>query len=587
MRQNINQNIEAIRHSLSHILAIALVKTYKNVKLGIGPTIENGFYYDFDLESSIKPEDLPKLEQKMRDLIKKGLGFERQEKSIVQARAYYKTKNQPYKLELINDLARQGYKKVSFYKTGDFVDLCRGGHVTNTRELNPKAFKLNRVAGAYWRGSQNNPQLQRVYGLAFETRTQLENHLKSIEKAKQSDHKILGPKLGLIEFASIDTASLAGSIYWLENGAKLYNLIKDYLQRRVRRPSYQEVMTPAIYSIDLFKRSGHWDNYRDLMFILQGGQHALKPMNCPPAVLIFKSKLRSYRDLPIRLAEFGTVYRNEKEGVINGLLRTRAFTQDDAHIFCLEDQIASEVKELIKLLDSIYSDFGFDNLKFELSTRPKKSIGSSALWSKAERALTLCLKTSGLEYQENPGEGAFYGPKIDVHVQDALGRSWQMGTIQLDFAMAKRLGANYIDSTGSKQTPIIIHRAILGSIERFIAILLEHYSGSLPVWLAPEQIRLIPVSDQYNDFARSVRDDLAKQGVRVGLDDSSQSVGKKIRQSELDKVPYTLVLGQKERSSKFFPVRRYNSATIKPINRGQLIKLFQTNNSPNKEKQLG
>jgi threonyl-tRNA synthetase len=563
--------LSKLRHSASHILAAAVLKLYPKTKLGIGPATSDGFYYDFQFENPISDEALPKIEKEMRRIIAENLSFKKSEKTITEAFAWAKKAKQPFKEILINDLKKDGQKKVSFYALGkpapletgrrrqprvltEFVDLCAGPHVKSTKEIG--AFKLTSLAGAYWRGDERNPQLTRIYGTAFPTPKELESYLLVLEEAKKRDHRILGEKLELFSFHEEGPAFP----FWHPKGTILTNTILEYLRTLLRDAGYQEVKTPIILSEKLWHDSGHWDNYKDNMYFteIDGRRFAIKPMNCPGTILIFKNQMRSYRDLPLRLAEFGLVHRHELSGVIHGLFRARAFTQDDAHIFCAHDekQIKQEIKAAFHLIQKLYRDFGFKDYRVELSTRPEKSIGSDQMWREAEKVMREILKEEKIAVQIKPGEGAFYGPKFDFHVNDSLGRSWQLGTIQLDFSMPERLGAFYIDRKGNKQTPVMIHRTLLGSLERFIGILIEHYGGAFPLWLSPIQVAVLPVGEKHLKHSRDIAKQLQENGLRVWVDESSETVGKKVRHAEMQKIPYILVIGDKEIKEKKLAVRK-------------------------------
>jgi threonyl-tRNA synthetase len=550
------EGLELIRHDAAHVMAEAVTELYPGVKVTIGPSIESGFYYDFEFppDTKITEDDLPKIEKAMLAHIKADERFERRDISSAEAIEIFKAQDQGFKVELIEDLvANEGVETVSLYRNGPFEDLCRGPHAPSTGRI--KAIKLSSVAGAYWRGDEKREQLTRIYGTAFFSKKDLEAHLERIEQAKARDHRRLGPQLGL--FMLRDEAP--GMPFWLPNGTTLLHLIEDEVQEQLRRRGYQEIATPQVMDVSLWHRSGHWDNYRDDMYFMSDGdrEFALRPMNCPGACLVYSSDRHSYRELPLRLAEFGRVTRNEREGVLHGLLRVRAFTQDDAHVYCTEEQITDEVASICEAIDQLYARFGFEDVKVELSTRPEKSMGSEEQWAKAEAALTEALERQGREYELNPGDGAFYGPKIDFHVTDALGRSWQCGTCQLDFQMPERFDLYYTDSEDQPKRPVMIHRALLGSMERFAGILIEHYAGRFPTWLAPVQAIVLPISDRHNDYARKAHDELRELGVRVAIDDRSESIGKKVRDAELGRYPYMLVVGDREQENGAVAVRSH------------------------------
>jgi threonyl-tRNA synthetase len=537
-------------------MAEAVQELYPGTKVTIGPAIENGFYYDFDFPAGVKvtDADLEKIEAAMRGHIEADEAFERRDVPVAEAIELFEGQGEGYKVELIRDLiANEGVETVSLYRNGPFEDLCRGPHGPSTGRI--KAIKLESLAGAYWRGDESRPMLTRIYGTAFFSKKDLAAHLERIEEAKKRDHRRLGPQLGIFMLRE----ESPGMPFWLPNGTTLLHLIEAEVQAQLRKRGYKEIATPQVLDEELWHRSGHWDNYRDDMYFMQSDEKrlALRPMNCPGACLVFDSERHSYRELPLRLAEFGRVSRNEREGVLHGLLRVRAFTQDDAHVYCTEEQIADEVADICAAIDELYARFGFDDVRVELSTRPEKSMGSEEQWAKAEAALKEALDRQGREYELNPGDGAFYGPKIDFHVTDALGRSWQCGTCQLDFQMPERFDLNYVGADDQPHRPVMIHRALLGSMERFAGILIEHYAGRFPVWLAPVQAIVLPVSDKHVEYAERVAAELREAGVRVELDARSESVGKKIRAAELGRYPYMLVVGDRELEAGAVSVRSH------------------------------
>ena len=548
--------IDTIRHSLAHILAYAVQELYPGTKFGIGPIIENGFYYDFDLPKPITFQDLPKIEQKMRKIIKENLKFEKKETSIKKAKEIFK--NQPYKIELIADLFENGSQRVSIYQSGDFIDLCKGPHVKSTKEILTNEFCLTKIAGAYWKGNENNPMLTRIYGIAFRTKKELDKYLYLEKEAEKRDHRILGQKLELFMF---DEEVGSGLPLWLPKGAILHNIIENYLYKELRKQGYSWVISPHIAKLLLWQTSGHWELYRENMYSpikIDKESYLLKPMSCPFHVKIYNSKIRSYKDLPIRLAEFGTVYRYEKSGVLHGLTRVRGFTQDDAHIWCTPEQLSKELEKILKQGIQILKTFGFKDYNIFLSTRPEKYAGSQKKWEKAENTLKYILKKLKLKYQIDPGGGVFYGPKIDIKIKDSLGREWQCTTIQLDFNLPERFNMVYIDKSGKKKQPILIHRALLGSIERFIGVLLEHYAGALPLWLGPEQIWVVPVGSSHREYAHEVNEQLTTNKFRTVVKDENETVSKKIREGEIQKIPYLLVVGDKEIKNKTVRVRSKN-----------------------------
>jgi len=554
------KKIEKIRHSLAHILAYAVQELYPGTKFGIGPAIENGFYYDFDLPKKISQEDLPKIEKRMRDLIKEGIKFKK--KIVPKKEAEEIFKDQPYKLELIKEIEGEN---VSIYESGKFLDLCAGPHVKSTKEIDPDAFKLVKIAGAYWKGDEKNPMLTRIYGIAFETKEELENYLRIQEEIEKRDHRILGQKLELFLF---DEEVGAGLPIWMPKGAILRKIIQDFLFEELKKEGYQWVVTPHIGNLNLWKTSGHWELYRENMYSpikIDEEEYMLKPMNCPFHVKVYKSKIRSYKDLPIKYAEFGTVYRYERSGVLHGLTRVRGFTQDDAHIFCTPEQLAREVEKLLKHGLKILKTFGFKEYSIYLATRPEKFAGTEKMWKKAMAVLKYVLKKQKLKYQIDPGGGVFYGPKIDIKIKDCLGREWQCTTIQVDFNLPERFDLTYVDRKGKKRRPIMIHRALLGSIERFIGVLLENNGGALPLWLSPEQIWIIPVGSRHKKYAREIGSRLKVLGFRVKVRDENETVSKKIREGEIQKIPYMLVVGDKEMKSKSVRIRQRKKGDVGEI----------------------
>jgi len=541
-------------------MAQAIMRLYGNVKLGIGPVIENGFYYDIDGVTTSE-DDLPKIEEEMRKIIKEDLALEREEISKEEALKLFKELGQDYKIELINELEGQ----ISIYKQGEFIDLCRGPHVTRTGLLPIDGFKLISVAGAYWRGDERNKMLQRVYGVLFRTKEELDKYLWQIEEAKKRDHRKLGKELKLFLFLDESPAIP----FWLPNGMFIKNLLVSMMRDLLYKNGYLEIQTPMIMRRALWERSGHWQNYRENMYVAFAGDEkiegepewAVKPMSCPGGILVFKSEIRSYKDLPIRLAEFGNVHRYERAGVLHGLLRVRGFTQDDAHIFMRPDQIKDEVVGVIKLVDRVYKKFGFE-YSIDLSTRPEKYIGTDEMWETATNGLREALEELGLPYNVKEGEGAFYGPKIDFQLKDAIGRTHQCGTIQLDMALPERFDVNYIDKDGTPKRVVMIHRAIYGSLERFIGILIEHYGGKFPVWLSPTQVIILPVSDKFLAYARKVDNILKQNNIRSKVDEDNERLSYKIRKSQEEKIPYMLIVGQKEEDSNTVSVRSRDKGDI-------------------------
>ncbi len=564
--------LDLIRHDAAHVMAEAVSELWPGTKVSIGPPIKDGFYYDFEFPEGVKvtEADFPAIEAKMAEHIKADEPFERTDIPVAEALERFRTEEQPFKVELIEDLVKnQGVETVSLYENGPFTDLCRGPHAPSTGRI--KAIKLNSVAGAYWRGDETREMLTRIYGTAFFSKKDLNAHLERIEEAKARDHRRLGPELNL--FTLRDEAP--GMPFWLPQGTVLLDLIEEKIREQLTKRDYVRIDTPQILDEELWHRSGHYENYRENMFFAEPAERdrdadgvarsrrfAVRPMNCPGACLVFDSGHHSYRELPLRMAEFGRVSRYEREGVLHGLLRVRAFTQDDAHVFCTLEQTQGEVTDIIEAIDELYALFGFDDVTVELSTRPEKSIGSDEVWEQAEGVLREALDSSGREYTINPGDGAFYGPKIDFHVTDALGRSWQLGTCQLDFFMPERFELTYQGADNAEHRPLMIHRALLGSMERFAGILIEHWAGRFPDWLAPTQAVVLPVADRHNDDAAAVVAELKGLGVRARLDDRSESVGRKIRDAELSKAPYMLVLGDREAESGEPSVRSHAAGEL-------------------------
>jgi len=536
-------------------MAEAVKKLWPETKLAIGPSIEDGFYYDFDKKEPFSNEDLLKIEQEMKKIIARDEAFLRQELDKSKAIDLFKKMNEDYKVELIKDLPNE---TVSIYKTGEvFLDLCRGPHVQSAGEI--KNFKLLSVAGAYWHGIETNPMLQRIYGTCFNTQKELDEYLNSLEEAKLRDHRKLGPQLGLFDIYHEQAG--AGLVFYHPKGAILRTIIEDYEKKEHLKRGYQMVITPHIMDVALWKTSGHYDYYKENMysFVDEEKEFVLKPMNCPGHILIYKAKTRSYKDLPIRLFELGTVYRREKAGVLHGLLRVRGFTQDDAHVFCLAEQLSQEIKAIIDFVFDTMKVFGFNDMQIELSTKPEKYIGSDEDWQKATDALEDALKEKSLPYEINQGDGAFYGPKIDIKLKDALKRTWQCATIQCDFALPKRFNLTYVDAEGKEKQPIMLHRVLLGSLERFIGALIEHYKGELPLWLSPTQVLLIPIKESVAPYVQKVKEELEKNQIRVDMDTRNETLDKRIRNAELNKIPYCLILGDREAKQAQVSVRKKGS----------------------------
>jgi threonyl-tRNA synthetase len=543
------EGLEIIRHSTAHLLAQAVKALFPNAQVTIGPVIEDGFYYDFSFERPFTPEDLSAIEKKMEELAAQALEVKRSVLPRDEAVAYFRGLGEAYKAEIIESIP-QG-EQLSLYTQGDFTDLCRGPHVPDTGKL--KAFKLMKVAGAYWRGDSRNEMLQRIYGTAWTDKKDLKEYLHRLEEAERRDHRKIGKTLDLFHVQE----EAPGMVFWHPAGWALWQTVEQYMRQVFRNNGYQEIRTPTIVGRALWEKSGHWDKFQDEMFTTQAEErdYAIKPMNCPCHIQVYNQGLKSYRDLPLRLAEFGSCHRNELSGVLHGIMRVRGFTQDDAHIFCTEDQIQSEVSTFIDLLQKVYADFGFNEILLKLSTRPEKRVGSDEVWDKAEAALQQALDSKGLEWQLQPGEGAFYGPKIEFSLKDCLGRVWQCGTVQVDFSMPERLGAVYVAESGAKQAPVMLHRAILGSMERFIGILVEHYAGYFPLWLAPTQVVVLNITDRQAEYAESVAKELNARGLRAKCDLRNEKIGFKIREHSMKRVPYLLIVGDKEVEASSVTVR--------------------------------
>ena len=542
--------VETMRHSCAHVMAHAITRLYPGAQFGVGPHIEHGFYYDVLFPTHVTEEILPQIEAEMRKVIKEATPFKQRALSRDEALDYFRKQGQEFKLEIINDL---NLKTVSLYEEGEFTDMCTGPHVAKTSDI--KAFKLTHMAGAYWRGNEKNPMLTRIYGLCFEKEQQLKDHLLMLEEAKKRDHRKLGKELDLFSFHQ-DAAAMP---FFHAKGTIVYNELANLMRRLYKKYGYQEVITPQILDVTFWHRSGHYDNYRENMYFSKQDERdvAVKPMNCPCHALIFSTKQHSYRELPIRMADFGRLHRYERSGVTAGLTRVRSFCQDDAHVFCMEDQISDEVSQVVKMIREVYEIFGFTEPLVYLSTRPEKSVGSDEIWVKAEAILADALKKNGLEFQINAGDGAFYGPKIDFNIKDAIGRYFQLSTIQLDFSMPERFGLEYVGANNERARPVMIHRAVLGSLERFMGILIEHCAGAFPFWVAPEQVRLVPISDSHVDYCVKFAEQLQKAGVRCEVDASNSSMGAKTREAQTQKIPYMLAAGDREVQAGTFSMRKY------------------------------
>ena len=557
-----DEGLEIIRHSSAHLMAQAVKQLFPDAQVTIGPVIEDGFYYDFSYKESFTPEDLQKIEDKMTELAKADLEVSRSVLSRNEAVKFFRDAGEEYKAEIIESIPED--QELSLYSQGDFTDLCRGPHVPSTGKL--KAFKLTKLAGAYWRGDSNNEMLQRIYGTAWKDKKSLKAYLHRLEEAEKRDHRKLGKKFGLFHFQP----EAPGMVFWHEKGWQIYRILEQYVRDKLKDYGYQEVHTPQLIDRSLWEKSGHWDKFSDDMFTTssENREYAIKPMNCPAHIQLFNQGLKSYRDLPLRMSEFGVVHRNEASGTLHGLMRARRFTQDDAHIFCTEEQIQEEVAALIDLTFQTYHDFGFEDVSVAVSTRPEKRVGSDEQWDRAEDALKIAVQSKGLDWKLQPGEGAFYGPKIDFVLKDSIGRAWQCGTIQVDFSMPGRLDASYIAEDGSKQVPVMIHRAILGSMERFIGILIEHYAGTFPAWIAPTQVVVISLTEKQAEFAAEIAESLKKQGFRTDLDLRNETIGLKIREHAIQRVPYQLVIGAREVENNTVAVRTRNGEDLgsMPIN---------------------
>ncbi len=570
-----DEGLEIIRHSTAHLLAQAVKRLYPSAQVTIGPVIEDGFYYDFAFERGFTSEDLELIENCMRELASEKLPVSRRVVERDDAVSLFRDIGEEYKAEIIEDLPQD--EQITLYEQGDFVDLCRGPHVPHTGFL--KAFKLTKVAGAYWRGDSNNEMLQRIYGTAWNSKNDLDEYLRRQEEAMLRDHRKLGAELDLFHFQE----EAPGMAFWHEKGWTLFRLVESYMRNLLTDYNYTEVHTPQLIDRSLWERSGHWETFQENMFTteIENKAYALKPMNCPGHVQVFNQGLRSFRDLPLRISEFGIVHRYEPSGTLHGLMRVRRFTQDDAHVFCTEDQIQTEVEILIEIALRVYSDFGFNEISVGLSTRPEKRVGSDDLWNRAESALQAVLEQRGMAYKTYPGEGAFYGPKIDFVLNDSMGRKWQCGTIQLDFSMPGRLGAQYVDSDSTKRTPVMIHRAILGSVERFIGILIEEHAGKFPVWLAPVQAVVMNISEAQKEYSVKISDSLKKAGIRVDLDLRNEKIGFKIREQTLNKIPFLLVIGNREMENEQIAVRALSGEDLGSQSKASVIKMIHDASSLN------
>jgi threonyl-tRNA synthetase len=563
------RSLEIMRHSAAHLMAQAVKALYPSAQMTIGPVIEDGFYYDFAYERSFTPDDLEAIEKKMRELAMENIAVERVEMSRAEASKLFESQNEHYKVEILESIPADD--TISLYRQGDFIDLCRGPHVVSTGRL--KAFKLMKLAGAYWRGDVKRPMLQRIYGTAWADQNALKEYLHRLEEAEKRDHRKLGKALNLFHFQDI----APGMVFWHPKGWTIYQILEQYMRDKLKAYDYQEVRTPQVVDKILWEQSGHWQNFRSEMFVTEteNREYAIKPMNCPCHVQIFNQGIKSYRDLPLRYSEFGNCHRCEPSGALHGLMRVRNMVQDDAHIFCTEEQIQSEVSHMLELLQTVYKDFGFTQMIYRLALRPENRVGDDATWDKAESALAQAMREHGMEWIDAPGEGAFYGPKIEFALTDCLGRKWQCGTIQVDFSMPVRLGAEYVAEDGQKRHPVMLHRAILGSFERFIGILIEHYAGKMPLWLAPVQVMVLPISEKHYEYAQNISKQLQNLGFRVQFDLRNEKIGFKIREHTLQKIPYFVVLGDQECQQQQVKVRSLDGTDLGLMGIGDFVKLLQ------------
>ena len=568
---NDDDGLNILRHSCAHLFGHAIKQLHPETQMVIGPVIDNGFYYDILSKNPLTEKDLPLIENRMRKLAKKNYAIRREVISKEDAIAIFEARKEPYKVELLKEIPED--EVIALYHHEEYIDMCRGPHLTNTKHVS--AFKLMKISGSYWKGDSSNQALTRVYGTAWETQESLDSYLKSLEEAEKSDHRILGKKLDLYHFQE----ESPGMVFWHDKGWTIFNLIKDYITGYLKKNSYKIINTPQMLDKSLWKKSGHLDKFGDLIFDVgsEKKEYAIKPMSCPGHVQVFNQGLKSYKDLPVKYAEFGFVHRNEPSGTLHGLLRIRAFTQDDAHIFCTPDQIKEEISILINTIKDIYSKFGFDDLKIELSTRPEKRVGSDEIWDKAESSLIEALEANNIEYLENPGDGAFYGPKIDFSLKDSLSRVWQLGTIQLDFSMPGRLDASYVDKEGNKDVPVMIHRAILGSLERFVGILIEHYSGNLPFWLSPVQVMTLNITDKHRSYAEEINSKLLDYGIRSECDYSNEKISYKIRNHAITRVPYMVIVGDKELENEMVSVRDRSGSNLGSLKLEEFVDLLKKN----------
>ena len=568
------EGIEIIRHSCAHLFGHAIKQLYPNAKMAIGPTIENGFYYDIDLEESLSEKDLEKIEKRMKELAQTEYPVIREVVTRKQAIKTFTERDEPYKIEIINEIPDD--EIIALYHHNEYIDMCRGPHVTSVRHL--KAFKLTKIAGAYWRGKSDNKMLQRVYGTAWTSEKELKNHLVLLEEAEKRDHRKLGKEMDLFHFQD----EAPGMVFWHSNGWSIYRELEDYIRRKISKKGYQEIKTPQILDKELWVESGHWDKYVENMYttIIDDRELMIKPMNCPGHVQIYNQGIKSYKDLPLRMAEFGSCHRNEPSGALHGLMRVRNFVQDDAHIFCTEDQIEKETINFCELLQEVYKELGFEKISIMYADRPEQRVGSDEIWNKAESALLNAAKATGLPFDENKGDGAFYGPKLDFYLHDAIGRIWQCGTLQVDFNMPGRLGASYIGEDNNKHTPVMLHRAILGSLERFTGILIEHYEGRFPLWLSPIQVVVATITSKANDYAKEIESALISKGIRVIADIRNEKINYKVREHSVNKIPFIFVVGNNEMDNKTIALRRLGSKEQEILNLDDSIALLEDNSLP-------
>ncbi|MFL2833971.1 MAG: threonine--tRNA ligase [Alphaproteobacteria bacterium] len=572
------EGIEIIRHSCAHLFGHAIKQLYPKVKMAIGPTIDNGFYYDIDLEESLSEKDLEEIEQRMKELAQTDYPVVREVVTREKAIKTFKERDEPYKIEIINDISDG--EVIALYHHDEYIDMCRGPHVTSVRHL--RAFKLTKIAGAYWRGKSDNKMLQRIYGTAWASEKELKNYLILLEEAEKRDHRKLGKEMDLFHFQE----EAPGMVFWHSNGWSIYKELEDYIRRKISKVGYEEIKTPQILDKELWVESGHWDKYSENMYttIIDDRELMIKPMNCPAHIQIYNQGIKSYKDLPLRMAEFGSCHRNEPSGALHGLLRVRNFVQDDAHIFCTEDQIESETINFCKLLQEIYKELGFDKVSIMYADRPEKRVGSDEIWDKAESALLNAAKATGLPFEENKGDGAFYGPKLDFYLHDAIGRTWQCGTLQVDFNMPGRLSASYIGEDNDKHTPVMLHRAILGSLERFTGILIEHYEGRFPIWLSPVQVVIATITSKADDYAKKVESIFRENGIRTILDDRNEKINYKVREHSVNKVPFIFVVGTNEMEDNTVAIRRLGSNNQEILDLEDSISLIlKESSSPDKK----